>query len=231
MGGNRIKLRSSQAAAGVLVFAVGLLSVAMFRYLSVHASEPPAIARYASLLYIGLAVAAAVIMSRGRVPLPRLGFALPIALWKVVALGLAGVVLLQLSGWLLDPVWDRWFGGGRDLQRFSSVAGSSSELIRLLVLSWTFAAVGEELTFRILLMRAVAYALNDSRGAFFIALLVQAAVFGLVHAYQGPAGIGGTFISGLIYGGLTLAARFTIWPAVIAHGLNNTIGILELYSS
>ncbi len=227
---NSLKLRSWQAAVCVLIFAGGLLTVAMLRYLSVHASEPPAVASYASLLYIGLAVAAVIIMSRTQVPIPRLGFALPIALWKTIALGLLGVALLQFAGWALDPLWDRWFGGGRDLQRFSGVAGSQSELVKLLVLSWTFAAIGEELTFRILLMRAVAYALNDSRGAFIIALVVQAIVFGFVHAYQGPAGIGGTFVSGLIYGGLTLAARFSIWPAVIAHGLSNTIGILELYA-
>lgn len=225
-----LRLRSWRAGIGAVAFAAGLLAVALLRYLAVHASEPPAISNYASLLYIGLAVAAVVVMGRAKVPIPRMGFALPIAVWKIIALGLVGVALLQLSGWLFEPLWDRWFGGGRDLQRFSAVEGSPSELAKLLALSWTFAAIGEELAFRILLMRAVAYMLNDSRGAFIIALVVQAVVFGFIHAYQGPAGIGGTFVSGLIYGALTLAARFSIWPAVIAHGLGNTIGILGLYA-
>ena len=78
-------------------------------------------------------------------------------------------------------------------------------------------------------MRGIAFVLGDSRMAFTIALLVQAVVFGLVHAYQGPAGVIGSTISGLVFGGLTLAARGSIWPAAIAHGLNNTIGIIELY--
>jgi membrane protease YdiL (CAAX protease family) len=64
-----------------------------------------------------------------------------------------------------------------------------------------------------------------------MALVVQAVVFGFVHAYQGPAGILGTTINGLIYGGLTLAARGSIWPAALAHGSSNTIGIMELYLS
>ena len=59
--------------------------------------------------------------------------------------------------------------------------------------------------------------------------VIQAVVFGLVHAYQGPAGVLGTAINGLIYGGITLAARGSIWPAAIAHGSSNSIGIMELF--
>jgi membrane protease YdiL (CAAX protease family) len=78
-------------------------------------------------------------------------------------------------------------------------------------------------------MRGISYALGDDRKALLIALVVQAIVFGLIHAYQGPAGIASSAISGLVFGGLTLAARGSIWPAVLAHGLNNTIGIMEVY--
>ena len=65
--------------------------------------------------------------------------------------------------------------------------------------------------------------------AFGIALIAQAIIFGLIHVYQGPAGLVGTGLNGLIFGGLTLAARGCIWPAAIAHGSSNTIGILSLY--
>ena len=104
-------------------------------------------------------------------------------------------------------------------------------MLKLMALSWTFAAFGEELAFRILLMRGIAFALGDTRLAFGVALVAQAVVFGLVHAYQGPAGIVGTGINALIFGGLTLAARGSIWPAAIAHGSNNSIGIVALYLS
>jgi membrane protease YdiL (CAAX protease family) len=104
-----------------------------------------------------------------------------------------------------------------------------AELIKLMALNWTVAAFGEELAFRIVLMRGIAFTLGDSRMAFSIALILQAVVFGLVHAYQGPAGIIGAGISGLIFGCLILATRGCIWPAAIAHGSSNTIGILGLY--
>ena len=123
----------------------------------------------------------------------------------------------------------RTFGSGRDLTRFSGVAGSPVALVQLLVLNWTVAAFGEELAFRIVLMRGIAFSLGDSRTAFGIALIAQAILFGLIHAYQGPAGIIGAGINGLIFGGLTLAARGSIWPAAIAHGTSTSIGILTLY--
>lgn len=61
------------------------------------------------------------------------------------------------------------------------------------------------------------------------ALLLQAAIFGLIHAYQGPAGIAGATTSGLVFGALTLAARGSIWPAALAHGVNHAIGLIQIY--
>ena len=49
-----------------------------------------------------------------------------------------------------------------------------------------------------MLMHGIAFALGDSQKAFGIALIVQAIIFGLVHAYQGPAGIVEATINGLI---------------------------------
>jgi membrane protease YdiL (CAAX protease family) len=221
---------SWRAAAIVTIFAVGLLIVAALRFLDLRSDDPPAVAAYATLIYIGLTVLAAVLLIRTGVPIRRLGFTLAIPPWMVVAFALLGVAILQLSSSLLTPVWEHAFGSGRDLTRFSEVVGSPRALVQLLLLNWTVAAFGEELAFRIVLMRGIAYALGDGRKALAIALLFQAIVFGLIHSYQGPAGISGSTISGLVYGGLTLAARWSIWPAAIAHGFNNTIGIMEVYA-
>ena len=148
---------------------------------------------------------------------------------KAIALGLAGIAILQASSWLLTPLWEWLFGAGRDLERFSDVDGSVAATVQLLVFSWLFAAFGEEIAFRIVLMRSVAWLLGDTRVAFALALVVQTVVFGLVHSYQGPAGVAGTMFSGLVFGALVLAGRGSIWPAALAHGGNNTIGILGLY--
>ena len=214
----------------VVVYAAGLLGVGALRYSAMHADDPPAIAEYATVLYIALTVFAAMRLNRLGVPLQRFGFALTLRTWRLLALALVALAVVQLAGYLLGPVWEGLFGASRDLSRFSDVEGSTGALIQLLLFSWTFAAFGEEFAFRILLMRGLAHALGGSSVAVALALVLQAVVFGVIHAYQGPAGIAGAATSGLVYGAVTIAARGSIWPAAIAHGLNNTIGILQIYT-
>jgi len=215
----------------VALFVAGLLASGTLRLLHLRAEAPFALSAYATEIYVGLTILAVVLLRRSGVPMNRLGFGLAFKPVRYLLLAAVGVGLIQLAGLLLEPLWEQMFGGTRDLTRFSGVSGSSVELIKLLALSWILAAFGEELAFRIVLMRGIAFALGDSRLAFGVALVVQAVVFGFIHAYQGPAGILGTTINGLIYGGLTLAARGSIWPAALAHGSSNTIGIMELYLS
>lgn len=211
------------------LFGAGLIVSGMLRFYNLHADNPPPITAYATVVYIAVTVFAAVLLSRAGLPMKRLGFGLGFQPARHLVLAAIGVALIQLSGLLLDPLAERVFGETRDLSRFSDVGGSLTALLQLLALNWTVAAFGEELAFRIVLMRGIAFSLGDSRTAFGIALIAQTIVFGLVHAYQGPAGIVGTGINGLIFGGLVLAARGSIWPAAIAHGSSNTIGILSLY--
>jgi membrane protease YdiL (CAAX protease family) len=221
--------RSWKVAGIVTLFAAGLIVSGVLRFYNLRTENPAGLTAYATVIYIGVTILAAVLLSRSGVPMRRLGFGVAFQPARYLVMAAAGVALIQLSGLLLDPLSERVFGETYDLARFSDVAGSPSALIKLMALNWTVAAFGEELAFRIVLMRGIAFTLGDSRTAFSIALIAQAVVFGLVHAYQGPAGIIGTGINALIFGGLTLAARGSIWPAAIAHGSSNTIGILSLY--
>ena len=225
----KIKKPDWKAAAIVTFFGAGLALSAALRFLNVRTEDPPQVTEFATLIYIGITVFAAVLLSRIGVPMHRLGFGLRFQPVRYLALAALGVAIIQLSGFILDPLLERLLGETRDLSRFSDIGGSPGALIKLLALSWTVAAFGEELAFRIVLMRGIAFSLGDSRTAFGIALIAQAILFGLIHAYQGPAGIIGAGINGLIFGGLTLAARGSIWPAAIAHGTSNSIGILTLY--
>ncbi len=218
-------------AAIVTLFGAALVLSGVLRFYNLRTENPPQFTAYATLIYIGVTVFAAVLLSRAGVPMKRLGFGLTFQPARYLALAAIGVGVIQLFGFLFDPLLERVLGETRDLARFSDVAGSTTALLKLMALNWTVAAFGEELAFRIVLMRGIAFALGDSRRAFGIALVVQAVLFGFIHAYQGPAGVIGAGINGLVFGGLTLAARGSIWPAALAHGSSNTIGILSLYLS
>lgn len=211
----------------------GLLTGAMVftGFLRLADYQPSALSPFASLatpLYIGATIAAASLLIRSGVNFRRVGFA-PTFRVQHILLAFVGVIILQASAEFLAPVWEAVFGEQRNLERFSGVENSLPTLLWYLLLSWTFAAFGEEIAFRIVLMGGLKSALDGGTLATIAALILQAVVFGLVHMYQGPAGISGAAISGLIFGVLTIAGRGAIWPAALAHGANNMIGLTLLY--
>jgi len=157
-----------------------------------------------------------------------LGF-LPRLSWSHLGLALAAVAVLQLNGIFISPLVEEAFGANRDLSRFDHLEGSLSALLMTLALSWSFAAFGEEIAFRIVLMRALVVSLGVSRLSWVIAVALQALLFGMVHMYQGQTGIAGATMSGLVFGTVTALARGSIWPAALAHGINNSIGLVTIY--
>lgn len=213
-------------------FAAGLVLAGSLRAAGTGAggSVLAPLAGLATPLYILITIVAALGLARDGAPLHRFGFGPPFRPGFHVALAIGAVIALRLSAIGLEPLVEAVFGAGRDLERFGGLEGSKAATVRLLAFSWTFAAFGEELAFRIVLMGGLAYGLGGSRGARVAALLLQAIVFGLVHLYQGPAGVAGAAFNGLFFGAVVLLARGSIWPAALAHGGSNTLSILELYA-
>ena len=212
----------------ITLFIAGMILVGLLRLSGFQESLLTPFAAYATPLYVAVTLVTVFAFIRSGTNFNHVGFDLGFN-WRYLWLAVAGVVALQVSAALIAPVLESVLGSGRDLSRFAGVEGSLTALLTTLALSWTFAAFGEEIAFRIVMLRGLAMALGESRWAWVIAVLVQAVVFGLVHLYQGPAGVAGATISGLVFGILTVAARGSIWPAALAHGINNSIGLIGLY--
>ena len=208
--------------------AAGLLFMGALRFSAAHPTFLAPLAGYATPGYIAVTVLFAILLTNAGLPHNRFGFGVKLNL-RHVLLALAAIAVLRVIAMSVSPLLEELFGGGRNLERFADVEGSLPALALLLVTNWTFAAFGEEFAYRILLMRAIAFVLGDTRLALVCAVLLQAVLFGLVHAYQGTTGIVGSAISGLVFGAVTVAARWSIWPAALAHGGNNTFGIVALY--
>jgi membrane protease YdiL (CAAX protease family) len=103
-------------------------------------------------------------------------------------------------------------------------------LVTTLGLVWTFAAVGEEISYRGYLTLRGADALGASRTAWVIATIAAAVLFGLGHYYKGPVGMVDSGVAGLILGAAYLLSGRCLWTAILAHGLIDTTGVLLLYS-
>ena len=150
---------------------------------------------------------------------------------RTLIMWVAGAMALDaVAVGIAVPVLTSIFGEAPTVARFAELPGNLPLLLMLLPAIWLFAAFGEEFFFRGFLMTAIAEVLGGSRAAWISAVVFQAAAFGLVHAYQGPAQAISIGIGGAIYGAVFLWARGNLWPLIFAHGLNDTIGVILLYS-
>ncbi len=98
-----------------------------------------------------------------------------------------------------------------------------------LVPTAVMAGVYEEVLVRGFLQSRVSRALAGTEhpraSARYGAVLIGAVLFGLGHIYQGPMGVLQTTVVGVILG--AVAARFrSIWPAIIAHVVIDTVGLV-----
>lgn len=155
--------------------------------------------------------------------------------WRVAGLGVLLFIFIVVYSATVGPALSKavadFTGTSPTLggEYFASMKGNLSLFLLLLPFTWLFAAFGEEFFYRGYLMTRFAQFMGEGRLAWTIALLAQAAIFGAAHAYQGPAGMVGTAIMGLISGVATLLWQRNLWPAIIAHGLTDTLGFTLIY--
>lgn len=143
-----------------------------------------------------------------------------------VALAVLGAVVLVINPMLnaipnVPP---------RDMSRFGYLAGNLPNLVIQLVNIWITAAFLEEFIFRGYLMkRLIDLQSRETKLAWGIALVGQALIFGLAHAYQGPLGMVKITAIGLVFGLGYLAVGRNLWPLIIAHGLIDSIDMVSHY--
>lgn len=120
-------------------------------------------------------------------------------------------------------------GPNKASQVLGAVTGNFPLFLYLLPFVWLFAAFGEEVFYRGYLMTRFAQFMGEGRIAWTFAVVAQAILFGAAHAYQGPPGMVGIAVGALITGAGTLIWGRNLWPAIIAHGLTDTLGFTLLY--
>jgi uncharacterized protein len=149
--------------------------------------------------------------------------------WRwTLAAAIVTALLLQLEDFITTPL-SRLFTSRP--QQISSVITEAHDLKKLLIglaIVWTFAAFGEELGYRAYLMTRFGEMTGGGRLGKAISLLAVSVLFGFGHFYKGPAGILESTASGLLLGGVYLAAG-NLWAPILAHGLSDTYAIMGSY--
>ncbi len=149
-----------------------------------------------------------------------------------VLLRWVAVVMLvdTLATGLALAVLTRVFGDAAELGRFAELVGNLPLLLTTLPLVWLIAALGEEFFFRGFLLTGFGHLFGGTRWAWIAAVVLQAIAFGGIHAYQGPVGMISIGVGGLVYGAAFLLFKRNLWPLILAHGINDTVGFMMVYA-
>src|SRR5947208_843258 len=143
---------------------------------------------------------------------------------RSIFLGVTVAAVLFIAVYLLERA-----GFRRDLSAFASFKGNLELTLYQLGGIIIGAGFGEEFLFRGFLFQRIATVFGGSKAAWGIACVIQAALFGFIHAYQNPLGMLLTGSIGLVTGLVFLATSRNLWIAVIAHILYDTTRIIMFY--
>jgi membrane protease YdiL (CAAX protease family) len=155
------------------------------------------------------------------------GLGRPKSWWKTVALALlAAAILLLGSELLVEPLAHRIWPEPEHVSNVieSGAAGWRQALTSLLIV-WTFAAFGEELSYRGYLLARGAEVLGRSNLAYWAAMIVVSVLFGFGHYHKGPSGVLDSTYSGVVLGAAYLAASRNLWAAILAHGIADSVAV------
>jgi Predicted protease of the Abi (CAAX) family len=143
---------------------------------------------------------------------------------RSILFGVTVAVLLFIAVYLLERG-----GFRRDLSAFAPFKGNLELTLYQLGGVIIGAGFGEEYLFRGFLFQRLAMLFGGSELGWGTACLIQAALFGLAHAYQNPLGMLLTGSIGFTMGLIFLATGRSLWAPVIAHTLYDAARIVAFY--
>jgi CAAX protease family protein len=141
----------------------------------------------------------------------------------------AAAVRLLLGQFVTDPMTAHFWPPAVGPSGFNEIAGHGWVALKWLLIIWTFAAFGEEISYRGYLVTRAADVGGRSKVAYWIAVVVVSVLFGYGHFYKGPSGIIDSGIAGLVLGTAYLLSGRNLWVCILAHGLIDTVGVVGLF--
>jgi|SRR5271163_3991778 len=153
------------------------------------------------------------------------------ASWKrTVLFALAAAAARILLGqFVTDPLTAHFWRAAAAPSGFDEITGHAMVALRWLFIVWTFAAFGEEISYRGYLITRAADVSARSKTAYWVGMLLVSVLFGYGHYYKGPAGIVDSGMAGLVLGTAYLLSGRNLWVCILAHGFIDTFGVVALF--
>jgi uncharacterized protein len=155
--------------------------------------------------------------------------------WWMVPLLTAGgfVLLIVLSSVMYQVILPAVGAPPPELSAGRAIRGDLAEyLYAAIPVAWGSAAFGEELVTRGFLLDRIAKVIGSpGTPALLAAIVLQAALFGAFHLYQGIGGALLTGAVGLLIGLIWLWGGRNLWACILLHGLVDFIAATESYTA
>ena len=159
-----------------------------------------------------------------------LGFSRQTSWLRTIVIASAIAVGLQLlSTFVTEPLMAHITGNPTDISDFEPIKGNLSLFAVYLVLIWTLAAFGEEISYRGFLLNRLAELGNNTTAAWVAGIVFHSVLFGVGHFYQGLTGMVDTGMTAMSLGTVYWISGKNLWICILAHGLSNTIGLTIIY--
>lgn len=159
------------------------------------------------------------------------GLSRPKPLWRVPLLVVGGYLLVGGGAAALTAVVLPRLGlEAQPHLLFAGLKGNTGEYLYWLIpVAWGSAAFGEELVFRGFIQSQLTQLFGGRGVAALLAALLQAVIFGVLHAYQG---LGGALIAGFTgcaLGLVYIAGGRNLWACILLHGLIDSVSLTAIY--
>jgi membrane protease YdiL (CAAX protease family) len=158
-----------------------------------------------------------------------IGFAQPASWKRTILLAAAIAAIRLLGGALIESVTAHFWPPVIAPSGANEIAGHPLVALQWLALVWTFAAFGEEASYRGYLLTRAADVGGRTQTSLWIAAVLSGVLFGFGHYYKGPAGVVDSVFAGLLLGAAYVLTRRNLWVCILAHGFIDTVGILAVF--
>ena len=159
-----------------------------------------------------------------------IGFKRPESWAPILLIALAAAALrICLGDFVIEPLTGRFWPAPIAPAGANEITGNPKVALVALLIVWTFAAFGEEISYRGYLIRRGADVGSRSTAANWIAMLVVSILFGYGHYYKGTSGIIDSGAAGLILGSAYLLSGRNLWVPILAHGFIDTVGVIAAF--
>jgi len=159
-----------------------------------------------------------------------IGFRKPESWLRLILIALAAAMLrIVLGAFVIEPLAGHWWPPIHAPAGTEHIAGNIKMALLWLLIIWTFAAFGEEISYRGYLTLRAADVGGRSTVAFWLATIFVSVLFGYGHYYKGPAGVLDSSVAGFILGSAYLLTGRNLWAPVLAHGFIDTVGVIAAF--